>query len=58
VNAPPGESRSIPIDTTTGTWMNLDVSPDGRSIASGEAAFGAAAVRYRLLSRANNEEWT
>ncbi|MGH8193800.1 MAG: hypothetical protein ACREQ8_05265, partial [Woeseiaceae bacterium] len=33
VNDPPGESRSIPIDTTSGTWMSLDVSPDGRTIA-------------------------
>ncbi len=33
VNAPPGTSRQIDIDTTRGTWMSLDVSPDGRTIA-------------------------
>jgi imidazolonepropionase-like amidohydrolase/Tol biopolymer transport system component len=32
VNSPPGNSRQIPIKTTSGTWMSLDVSPDGRSI--------------------------
>jgi len=25
--------RQVPIDVTEGTWMNLDVSPDGRTIA-------------------------
>lgn len=33
VNEPPGEPRSISIDARSGTWMSLDVSPDGRSIA-------------------------
>jgi imidazolonepropionase-like amidohydrolase/Tol biopolymer transport system component len=33
VNAPPGDSRQIPIQTSSGTWMSLDVSPDGRTIA-------------------------
>lgn len=33
VNNPPGDSRRITIDTTSGTWMSLDVSPDGRTIA-------------------------
>ena len=33
VNNPPGEARSISIDTRTGTWMSLDVSPDGSTIA-------------------------
>ena len=32
VNAPPGDWRDIPIDVTEGTWMSLDVSPDGREI--------------------------
>ena len=32
VNAPPGPSREIPLDVTTGTWMSVDVSPDGREI--------------------------
>jgi Tol biopolymer transport system component/imidazolonepropionase-like amidohydrolase len=33
VNNPPGESRTISIDTRSGTWMSLDVSPDGNTIA-------------------------
>ena len=33
VNAIPGEARTISIDTRTGTWMSLDVSPDGATIA-------------------------
>ncbi len=32
VNAPPGELKEIEIDTREGTWMNLDVSPDGQHI--------------------------
>jgi imidazolonepropionase-like amidohydrolase/Tol biopolymer transport system component len=32
VNAPPGTARSVPIDTRTGTWMSVDVSPDGRTL--------------------------
>jgi len=33
VNAPHGPGRNVAIDTTRGTWMSLDVSPDGREIA-------------------------
>ncbi len=33
VNAIPGEARQITIDTRTGSWMSVDVSPDGQSIA-------------------------
>lgn len=34
VNAPPGATvRQVRIDTDEGTWMNVDVSPDGQSIA-------------------------
>lgn len=33
VNAMPGESREIAINTSSGSWMSLDVSPDGRTIA-------------------------
>jgi imidazolonepropionase-like amidohydrolase/Tol biopolymer transport system component len=34
VNAPPGmQTREIRIDTAEGSWMNVDVSPDGRTIA-------------------------
>jgi len=32
VNNPPGEKQMIDINTETGTWMNLDVSPDGNMI--------------------------
>ena len=30
---PPGESREIDINVDNGTWMSLDVSPDGKTIA-------------------------
>lgn len=34
VNAPPGQTtRQVRINVEEGTWMNLDVSPDGRTIA-------------------------
>ena len=34
VNAPPGQRlRQVPINVNEGTWMNVDVSPDGRTIA-------------------------
>ncbi|MFK8030620.1 MAG: amidohydrolase family protein [Gammaproteobacteria bacterium] len=33
VDTPPGETVEIDIDTRSGTWMSLDVSPDGRTIA-------------------------
>jgi imidazolonepropionase-like amidohydrolase/Tol biopolymer transport system component len=33
VAAPPMKMRSVPINVSKGTWMNLDVSPDGRTIA-------------------------
>ncbi len=33
VNNPPLERREIAINVTEGTWMSLDVSPDGRTIA-------------------------
>ena len=33
VNDIPGEARTVEIDTTSGTWMSLDVSPDGSTIA-------------------------
>ncbi|MGM9489873.1 amidohydrolase family protein [Ideonella sp. YS5] len=32
VNQPPGEARTVDIDTRTGTWMSVDVSPDGQHI--------------------------
>ena len=33
VNARHASGRDVQIDTRTGTWMSLDVSPDGREIA-------------------------
>ncbi|MDP1978238.1 amidohydrolase family protein [Undibacterium sp.] len=32
VNHPPGESKTVNIDTRTGTWMSVDVSPDGKQL--------------------------
>ncbi len=32
VDAPPGEQTTVTLDTRSGTWMNLDVSPDGRQL--------------------------
>jgi imidazolonepropionase-like amidohydrolase/Tol biopolymer transport system component len=32
VNDPPGEESEVAIDTTTGTWISLDVAPDGREL--------------------------
>ena len=33
VNAIPGEARSVTIDTRSGSWMSVDVSPDGQTVA-------------------------
>ena len=34
VSAPPGmATRQVPIDVDQGTWMNVDASPDGQSVA-------------------------
>jgi imidazolonepropionase-like amidohydrolase/Tol biopolymer transport system component len=32
VNKPPGEAASVKLDVTSGTWMALDVSPDGKTV--------------------------
>jgi imidazolonepropionase-like amidohydrolase/Tol biopolymer transport system component len=32
VTAPPGPSRTVEFETSEGTWMNVDVSPDGRTL--------------------------
>jgi len=32
VNVPRSDSRKVSFETTEGTWMSLDVSPDGRTI--------------------------
>jgi imidazolonepropionase-like amidohydrolase/Tol biopolymer transport system component len=29
---PPGPKKTVPIDTATGTWMSVDVSPDGTEV--------------------------
>ncbi|CCQ11671.1 FIG01058271: hypothetical protein [Pseudoalteromonas luteoviolacea B = ATCC 29581] len=33
VDSPKGEFKTASIDVTQGTWMNVDVSPDGKTIA-------------------------
>ncbi|MCI5082837.1 MAG: amidohydrolase family protein [Saprospiraceae bacterium] len=33
VNNPPGDFKEVSFTTSEGTWMNLDVSPDGKTIA-------------------------
>ncbi len=33
VDAPPGPADEVRIDTDEGTWMSLDLSPDGKTIA-------------------------
>jgi imidazolonepropionase-like amidohydrolase/Tol biopolymer transport system component len=33
VNKPPGPSTEVPIDVTEGTWLSVDVSPDGKEVA-------------------------
>jgi imidazolonepropionase-like amidohydrolase/Tol biopolymer transport system component len=32
VNSPPGEAQTVTLDTRSGTWMSVDVSPDGKRI--------------------------
>ncbi|MBY0571392.1 MAG: hypothetical protein K2P61_08900, partial [Burkholderiaceae bacterium] len=32
VNNPPGEKQTVNIDTRSGTWMSVDVSPDGKQV--------------------------
>ncbi|MCR6721967.1 MAG: hypothetical protein NVV59_17140 [Chitinophagaceae bacterium] len=32
VNAPEGTYKEVQFTTTEGTWMNLDLSPDGKTI--------------------------
>ena len=32
VNHPPGTASTVKLDTRTGTWMTVDVSPDGKQI--------------------------
>ena len=64
VAAPPVKTRSVPINVTEGTWMNLDVSPDGRTIvfdllgdiytlpiAGGRATRIASGIPYEVQPR-------
>src|SRR5688572_5810812 len=32
VDSPPGERRDVPIDVRSGTWLSVDVSPDGKRV--------------------------
>ncbi|RTL15012.1 MAG: amidohydrolase [Burkholderiales bacterium] len=32
VNAPPGAAKTVSIDVTRGTWMSVDISPDGKTL--------------------------
>jgi len=32
VNTPPGEAQTVNLDTRTGSWMSVDVSPDGKTL--------------------------
>ncbi|OYU45665.1 MAG: amidohydrolase, partial [Burkholderiales bacterium PBB4] len=32
VNAPPGERSTVQLDVRSGTWMSVDVSPDGKTL--------------------------
>ena len=32
INAPRADARSIEFETSEGTWMSVDVSPDGRTL--------------------------
>ncbi|MEO6710919.1 MAG: amidohydrolase, partial [Planctomycetota bacterium] len=64
VNAPPGTSLPAPIDVREGTWMNIDLSPDGREIVfdllgdiyllpieGGEAKSIASGVAWQMQPR-------
>ncbi len=51
VNAIPGEPREVAIDTRSGTWMSVDVSPDGRSIV-----FDLLGDIYRLPIEGGNAQ--
>src|SRR6185503_7561363 len=64
VNAPPGPSRDEAIDVKSGTWMSVDVSPDGKElvfdllgdiyvipIAGGEAQAIASGVAWQMQPR-------
>jgi Tol biopolymer transport system component/imidazolonepropionase-like amidohydrolase len=64
VNAPPGPSSKVALDVREGTWISLDVSPDGKEIAfdllgdvyvlpieGGEARAIASGVAWQMQPR-------
>ncbi|MGS0755861.1 TolB family protein, partial [Roseateles sp. GG27B] len=64
VNKPPGVAKTVNIDTRTGTWLSVDVSPDGRSlvfdllgdlywlpIAGGEARALTHSIAWEMQAR-------
>ena len=64
VNHPPGPKTTVPIDVRTGTWMSVDVSPDGQRlvfdllgdlytlpIAGGEAAPLTHSIAWEMQAR-------
>ena len=64
MNAPPGEAATVSLDTHTGTWMSVDVSPDGKTlvfdllgdlyalpIAGGEAASLTHGIAWDMQAR-------
>ncbi|MDB5471668.1 MAG: amidohydrolase [Caulobacter sp.] len=71
VNAPPGPFKDAVIDTTSGTWMSVDVSPDGKEvlfdmlgdlytvpIAGGEAKSLTSGVAWDMQARYSpNGRW-
>lgn len=61
---PPGEASEVTIDTTSGTWMTVDVSPDGETIlfdmlgdlyvmpiSGGEATSIASGIQWDMQPR-------
>jgi imidazolonepropionase-like amidohydrolase/Tol biopolymer transport system component len=71
VNSPPGPFKDVAIDTTTGTWMSVDISPDGKDIlfdllgdlyvipaAGGEAKALTSGVAWDMQARYSpNGRW-
>jgi imidazolonepropionase-like amidohydrolase/Tol biopolymer transport system component len=64
VNHPPGPKQTVNIDTRTGTWMSVDVSPDGQRlvfdllgdlytlpIAGGEATALTHSIAFEMQAR-------
>ncbi len=64
VNAPPGERSTVQLDVRSGTWMSVDVSPDGKTlifdllgdlytlpIAGGEATALTHSIAWEMQAR-------